>query len=168
MSPSRLAITLTASILWASTTTAEDIDISPFARDPSVERWIWYEVLGPQNHPYSIVYLSTQTFKTRLGEHLVVLPSHGYDIISAYTQARIDQPDCPGTEPAGDVWYTVKISEHEKNRTQRCVLPQALACDYLSAVLRLSGINWTESERRPIADFAAQIKCNSGSTGDGR
>jgi hypothetical protein len=160
VTPSRLAIALTASIISTSITAAEDLSIPLFARDPGVKRWIWYEILGPRNHPLPIVYLSTQPFKTRRGEFLIVLPPTRYDIISAYTRARIARPDCPGKEPAGDVWYTVEIAEHDEKHTRRCVLPQALACDYLSGVVKLSGINWTPTELQPITEFMMEIRCN--------
>ena len=168
MTSSRLAVALTALIFCTSITSAEEISLSLFARDPGVERWIWYQILGPQNHPLPIIYLSTQHFKTRTNEFLIVLPPARYDIISAYTQARIARPGCPGEEPRGNVSYTVEIAEHHENHTRRCVLPQALACDYLSSVVKLSGINWTAKELKPITDFMLEVRCDSGGTGDGR
>ena len=168
MTSSRLTIALTALIFCTSITSAEDISLSLFARDPGVEHWIWYEILGPRNHPLPIVYLSTQHFKTRTNEFLIVLPPARYDIISAYTQARIARPDCSGEEPRENVWYTVRIAGHHEKDTQRCVLPQAPACDYLSSVVKLSGINWTARELQPITDFMLEVRCDSGRTGDGR
>jgi hypothetical protein len=162
----RLAIVLTASLVCTSITTAEDISLSLFARDPGVEHWIWYEILGPRNHPLPIVYLSTQHFKTRRNEFLVVLPAARYGIISEYTKARIARTDCPGEEPRGNVWYTVEIAEHDEKHTQRCVLPRALACNYLSGVLALSGVDWTAVERRPITDLMLEVRCKDSRTSD--
>jgi hypothetical protein len=161
MTPLRIAIALAASLVCTSVTTAEDVYLAGEARDPGVKRWISYEILGPRNHPLPIVYLSTQPFKTMSDELLVVLPPARYDVISAYTQGRIARTDCPGEEPRGNVWYTIKIAEHNEKHTQSCVLPQALACDYLSGVLKLSGVNWTATERRPVTHFMAEVKCDT-------
>jgi len=161
MTPMRLATVLAASIVCTGATTAVDFPFSTSARDPGVNRWIWYQVLGPRNSPFSIVYISTEHFVTRPPEFLVVLPPPRYDVISSYTNARIARRDCPGKEPTTEVWYTVDIAQHEQEHTQRCILPQASACEYLSAVIKLSGINWAAQELRPINDFMAQIKCNT-------
>ena len=166
MTSLRLAIALMASIICIGIATAEGIYLAGKARDPGVARWISYEILGPRNHPLPIVYVSTQRFKTMSDEHLVVLSQVRYDLISAYTQARMARSDCPGEEPRGNVWYTVKVAELNEKRTQSCVLPQASACDYLSGVLKLSGVNLTAVERRPIANFMAEVKCDSNSIAD--
>ena len=157
--PVRFAIAVTLSLIYISITAADTIRIAAEARDPGVKRWISYDILGNRNHPFPIVYFSTQHFKTWVGEFLIVLPQQRYDVLSAYTQARIARDDCPGPEHVGDVWYTVRVIEHKK-RTQRCVLPQGSACDYLSGVEKLSGINWTTSEVRTITDFVAEVRCN--------
>lgn len=168
MTSSRLAVALTALLFCVSTSSAENVSFSLFARDPGVGRWIWYQILGPQNHPLPIIYLSTQHFKTRANEFLIVLPPARYAIIAAHTQARVARPDCPGEEPRGDVLNTVEIAEHDEKHTQRCVLPQALACEYLSGVVKLSGIHWAAKELKPITDFMLEVRCDTGKTGDGR
>jgi hypothetical protein len=43
-------------------------------------------------------------------------------------------------------------------------LPQRLACDYLSDVEKLGGVNWTAKELHPITGFMNQIKCKTGIT----
>jgi len=157
----RLLIALTVSIVYTSSTTAKDFYLAGQARDPGVQRWIWYEIVGPRNNPLPIVYLSTQSFKTMSDELLIVLPPARYGIVSAYTRARITRTDCPGEVPRGNIWHTVAIAEHEDNKTQHCVLPQALACEYLSGVVKLIGINWTAKELQPITDFMSEVRCNA-------
>jgi hypothetical protein len=122
MTSLRLAIALMASIICIGIATAEDIYLAGEARDPGVARWISYEILGPRNHPLPIVYVSTQRFKTMSDEHLVVLPPARYDVISAYTEARIARPDCPGEEPRANVWYTVNMQSRA-----RCGTPKAVS-----------------------------------------
>jgi hypothetical protein len=160
---SRLVIA-PGTLLLCAITTAETINVAAFTRDPGVKRWISYDVLGPGNHPFPVVYLTTQHFKTWVGELLTVLPSARFDIVSSHTQTRMARADCPGKEPTGDVWYTVRISQHDKKHTQSCVLPQALACEYLSGVSKLSGMNWTAAELRPITVLMSEVRCNPGST----
>jgi hypothetical protein len=159
MTPFRFAAALVASIICIGVTSAKEISPAVEARDPGVGRWIWYQVLGPRNSPFTIVYFSTRRFTTTMGEHLIVLPLHRYDLISAYTQSRLARSDCPGEFPAGNIWYTVQIAEHNKGQTRQCILPKKMACDYLSGVVKLRGINWSAKEIQPIVGFMAQIKC---------
>lgn len=154
-----LAVVLALSTIYTTIASADTVRIAAFARKPPVRHLISYDILGNRNHPFPILYISTQHFETWRGEFLIVLPQSRYDAIAAYTQDRISRADCPGNEHIGDVWYTIRIIEHEKN-TQRCVLPQALACDYLAGVEKLSGINWSAAELRQINEFIGELRCN--------
>ena len=158
---SRLAVALTLSIVCTNITTAGNFRFQATARNPGVKYWISYEIVGPRNHPFPIVYLSTQHFRAIPPELIVVLPKRRYDIVSAYTQARIARPDCPGEMPTDEKQYTFGIVEGAEERTQSCVLPQASACDYLSGVVKLSGVNWTTEELRPIKDFMLTMRCDT-------
>jgi hypothetical protein len=155
----RLIIVLTLISFYVGTVIAGTFSVAASARDPGVAHLISYEILGPRNHPFPIVYLSTRYFHTTLGEFVVVLPKTRFDVVSAYTQARFARPDCPGEPPIGDIWYTVKITEHNKKRTRACVLPQASACEYLLGVAKLEGMDWTRKELQPIRDFGLEAKC---------
>jgi hypothetical protein len=161
MTPSRLATVLTLSMICSSIASGENVNFQAAARDPGVEHWISYQILGPRNHPYPILYLSTRRFRTTLPEFIIVLPSRRYDILSAYTQERIVLPDCLGEPPIDDVGYTFEIAGRIKKRIQRCVLRQAQACAYLSSVINLAGINWTAAEVRPITDFVLTMRCKT-------
>lgn len=160
MSSLRIAIALMTSIICMSTASAVDIELAGGARNPGVERWIRYQIVGPRNHPLPIVYLSTRTFKTMADERLIVLPPKRYDIISAHARARVALADCPGEMPRGDVWYSVEIAVHGEKHAARCVLPQASACNYLTDLLKLPGIDLTATERRPIANFMEEAGCD--------
>jgi hypothetical protein len=161
MTPIRFATAMTVLLVCTSVASAQSIPLAGWARDPGVKRWISYQIIGPRNHPLPIVYISTQSFKRMMDEDLIVLPAKRYDIISSYTQARLSHADCPGERPRGDVWYSVKIALHDKKHSATCVLPQASACSHLSGVLKLSGIELSATERRPIANFMAEIECES-------
>ena len=95
MTRSRL-VTALATFLVCGIATSDNSRIALEGRDPGVKRWISYEIVGPRNHPFPIVYLSTLHFETWLAEFLIVLPEPRYDIVAADTQARIARPDCPG------------------------------------------------------------------------
>lgn len=168
MTPSRFAIVLTASVMCTGMAAAQDFELAGVGRDPGVERWIWYEIVGPRNHPLPIVYISTQPFKTMSDELLVVLPPARFDVISTYTRARIARPDCPGKVPTRKTratWYTVVMTQHEKGLTRSCVLPRAKACNDFSGALKLPGIHWTTAERGPITLFMAEVTCNARGAG---
>jgi hypothetical protein len=155
----RLVVGLALLVFHTGITTADSVGTASSARDPSVTRFISYEILGPTNHPFPIVYLSTQHFATRLNEFLAVLPQRRYSVVSEYTQARIARNDCPGKELVG-VGYAARITERDKKRKEQCVLQKAMACDYLAGVLQLPGIDWKDTERKRIADFMAELSCN--------
>ena len=161
MTPLRFATAMTVLLVCTSVASAEGIELAGGARDPGVKRWIRYQIIGPRNHPLPIVYLSTQSFKTMSDEFLVVLPLAKYQVVSAFTQARVARTDCPGEKPRGDIWNTVEIAEHSDKHTRRCVLPQESACDYLSSVLKLSGVDLTATERQPIVNFMAEVSCDT-------
>ena len=112
MTPLRFATAMTVLLVCTSVASAEGLQLAGAARDPGVKRWIWYQIIGPRNHPLPIVYISTQSFKRMADEFLIVLPLAKYQVVSAYTQARIARTDCPGEKPRGDIWNTVEIAVH--------------------------------------------------------
>lgn len=159
MTPTRFLTAVMASIACIAATPANEIYFASQARDPGVKRWIWYQVLGPRNSPLTIVYLSTERFKTMGGEDLVVLPPNRFHRISSYTESRMVHSDCPGDTAQAQAWYAVQIAVHERARTRQCILPQRSACQYFSGARYLHGVNWTAEELQPIIRFMAQIKC---------
>jgi len=127
----------------------------------SVTHWIRYEILGPRNHPFPIFYMSTRPFKpTTQFELHIVLRRPRYDIVAKFTQSRMTHRDCLSAPNLND-WYTVQILKHDGDRTQQCVLPQASACEYLSGVVTLSGISWAAEERKLIASFVGEVRCET-------
>jgi hypothetical protein len=128
-------------------------------RDPAVEHWISYEILGPRDHPYPITYLSTRRFKVNSLEFLLVLARRDYARIAQFTTAQFAQPECPGTMPAEDVWRSVEVTVHNKSGTQKCILPQKLACKYLSGVAKRDGLNFTSDEASAIRIFMGAEQC---------
>jgi hypothetical protein len=144
---------------------AQENAFSLEGRDPGVERWISYAIVGPSNSPNPFVYLSTQSFITRRNEFLTVLPKGQFDVVSKYTQAWIDRGDCPGEYPrSNDVWYTVKISRRDRGPIRYCILPREQACAYLGATVKLVHSSWTADELRALTFFAEAIHCDAEAT----
>jgi len=128
----------------------------------SIGHWIKYLVLGPQNKPFPIVWLSPQRFKVYdFFEFLTVLPRQKYDVVANFTEARMAQPDCDNRESGPPPQFTLQISKRTPTNTRLCVIPQRAACAYLSAVLGLRTIDWTADERRPIDTLMSSIKCTN-------
>ena len=167
MKLSRYALVLLSLVLCAAVANAaEPLDFPPLfgtTPDNAVKSWIKYVVLGPRNSPLPIVLISPERFKTSAypKETLIVLRHSKYDALASLTQFRTERPDCAGTKRKFAAWYTVEISQHADGKTQKCVLRQKSACRYLSGVVRLSGLDWTAEERRPIAGFMRSINCKS-------
>jgi len=152
-------------VIYCGIAGAQENAFSLEGRDPGVERWISYEIVGPSNSPYPFVYLSTQSFITRRNEFLTVLPRVKFDVVSKYTQAWIDRGDCPGEYPrSNDIWYTVKISRRDRGPIRYCILPREQACAYLGATVKLVHSSWTADELRALTFFAAAIHCDANPT----
>src|SRR5580698_1333765 len=98
------------------------------------------------SHPFPMVYLSVERFDLRAAEFLTVLQPATYDIISKFTRERIARPDCPGEAPTGDVLHSVEVADHDNEATRICILPQRTACEYLSGVVKLRGMDWAAKE----------------------
>jgi len=134
----------------------------------TVKHWISYQMLGPLDRPHSIVYIATRRFKTAVGESLITLPRPMYARIANYTHARINSSDCAADAALRRASYSIEITEHEGEEANACVLPQALACEYLSGVGKLSGVDWTASDLKLITNFMTEVRCAKESKSGGK
>ena len=126
----------------------------------SITHWIWYQILGPRNHLYPIIYISTQRFETRLPEVLIVMTRNRFNIVARYTHPRVTRPNCMTEVPYPYPRYTVDLVEHDGGTTQRCVIPKPSACEYFGGLKKLAGMNWTEAELDPINKLTDELGCN--------
>jgi hypothetical protein len=132
------------------------------ARDPGVGRWIFYQIVGPSNHPYPILYFSTSSFETARNEFLTVLSKQDFEALSRSTKARIDQSDCPGEMPRSNfIWYTVQISRRDRGPVKTCFIPQNKACEYLFSMLQLAQRTWSADQFHPLDIFFAEVQCGA-------
>ena len=159
MMNARVAAILAMSLFHQAVFAADPLKFTLGARDPGVGQWVSYEIVGPRNHPYPIVYISTEHFETLIPEFLIVLPQTEYGAVSRYTQSQLERRDCPGEKQARSAWYSVELVEHRATGTQRCVLPQRRACGHLSGLLALPGVEWHADERKPIELLVEEAGC---------
>jgi hypothetical protein len=126
-----------------------------------VKRWIRLQVAGLQNHIFAMLLISTERFETWREEVLVVSESR-YDVIDRFTQTRMAQPNCISLKdfrvgPRNN--NTIAISTYREHKGQACVLPTAGSCDFLSGLLSLSDVNWTETEIHAVKDVRNELSC---------
>jgi len=127
----------------------------------TVKRWIRLRVEGVPNHPFAMLLISTERFETWREERLVVSESR-YEMIERFTQARMAQPDCKSFKdfrPGGD--NTISISTNHEDQDQACVLLTAESCDFLSELINLSEVNWTEAEIQPVKHVRGELSCKA-------
>jgi hypothetical protein len=135
----------------------------------SVEHWVQFLVYGNVNHPFPWVTLSTDPFpNVGAGEFQVVLPRARYDLLDHFTKERMARGDC--VADVKQVEGRIDRNEHMLEMIDRdggiirpCLLPSAAAsCDFLSDVIRLSQVHWTESDIEHIESFAEEMDCHLG------
>ena len=142
-----------------------NVDVMPpiGGTNPSstIKRWIRLRVEGPSNHPFAMLLISTKRFKT-WREELLVLSSVRYEVIERFMQSRMRQPDCKSfDEFRVEAPYDnmISISERNEDRTRSCVMPNAESCDFLSELMYLPDMNWTEVEIQPVKHVRRELRC---------
>lgn len=152
--------TLLAILTLGSTIASADTNTYRFAaRDPGVKRWLSYEVLGVVNHPFPILYVSTERFELDRPEYLVVLPPAQFDAVTAFTQARLKAGRCLSEEPIGYDIDTVDIKGRDETRTSHCIVPPSLVCDYFLGLRGLSDVHWSAEDLQSLQMMADEVRC---------
>jgi hypothetical protein len=132
--------------------------------DAQVRSWIRLAVLGARNKPFPVIFFSPQRFKTPgFPETHIVLRDKEYRSLSVFTRTKrcsigvIERP----------AWGTLLITEYGNAHTSDlCIMPPEVACDYLSTISMLAGINWTATQLEPIHELANAIKCKEARSAD--
>jgi hypothetical protein len=131
----------------------------------SVKHWIRFVVEGLVNHPFPMVMIATERFKT-WREHLIVLPPSEFAIIDGLAIARIGRSDCatsveaiPKELLANE--HRLLLFEHADDDTRTCLLPRAAtSCEFLSGVIGLTNVAWGTGDLEAIRSVAGEIGCN--------
>jgi hypothetical protein len=127
----------------------------------AVKRWIRLSVWGVPNHISWMLLISTERFKT-WHEQLLVLSPLRYEEIDRVTVSRMARPVCKSMKdslPAPLSEYGIVISEHSDDLTRSCVIPTAESCEYLSALMNLPDMRWTEAEIQSMSAVRKELPC---------
>jgi hypothetical protein len=151
--------------------TGVDVMLPINGTNPSstVKQWIRLRVEGASNHPFAMLLFSTERFKT-WREELIVLSPLRYEVIDRVMQARMAQADCKSSKdfrfeaPYDNV---ISISEHSDDRTSVCAMPKLESCNFLSALVELRDMNWTEAEIQPLKHVRGELRCADEGTSNG-
>ena len=131
----------------------------------SVNHWIRLVVDGVVNHPFPMVMISTERFKT-WRETLIVLPRSDYEIVDGLATERIGRADCltSPTDLPMDLRgneHRLLLFEHTDGSTRSCLLPRAAtSCEFLTGVIGLTNVAWGTGDLEAIRSVAADIGCN--------
>jgi len=124
----------------------------------TVAHWIRLNVLGDRNAPWPIIWISTQTFERQYPESLIVLQPDEYQALSTFVRAN----RCSTDEPRYPAWGTLKSTEHSDGQTVvLCVMSCFKARDYLSAILAIPQIAWTEKRGQILRLLQRGLGCYS-------
>jgi hypothetical protein len=131
----------------------------------SVNHWIRLVVDGVVNHPFPMVMISTERFKT-WRETLIVLPPPAFEVVDGLATDRIGQADClksPVELPMDlrENEHRLLLFEHANDSTRSCLLPRAAtSCEFLKGVIGLTDVAWGTGDLEAIRSVAAEIGCN--------
>lgn len=132
----------------------------------SVNHWIRFVVEGAVNHPFPMVLIATERFRT-WREHLVVLPASEFAIVDRLAKARIGG-DCATSVEAIpknllEREHRLLLFEHADDDTRSCLLPRAAtSCEFLFRVIGLTNVAWGTGDLEAIRSVAREIGCNVG------
>jgi hypothetical protein len=127
----------------------------------TIKRWIRLRVEGPSNHPFAMVLISTKRFQT-WREEMIVLSPVRYEVIDRFTQSRMSQPDCKSFKefrPGRLFDNMISISVYNEGRIRSCAMPKAESCNFLSELVDIPDVNWTEAEIQPVKHVKGELRC---------
>jgi hypothetical protein len=132
----------------------------------SVKHWIKFVVEGVVNHPFPMVMITTERFKT-WRERLIVLPASDFAIVDGLAKTRIGEGGCAASVKSipRDLLeneHRLLLFEHDDDLTQSCWLPRtATSCEFLSAVMGLANVGWGPGDLQAIRSIAGEIGCDA-------
>lgn len=122
----------------------------------TINKWMKYQITLPPNHPWPIIWISTETFSlTGSGnESLIRLAETDYDQLTKMTRAQPCGATLPPHYQGGG-----RISEYRKGHTNFCWLSQTAACEYLTAISTSPDIYWTAEQSKLIHGLSWDTEC---------
>lgn len=144
-----------------------DVDVFPpmggTNLSSKVKRWIRIRVEGASAHPFAMLLITTEQLRT-WREEVLVLSAERYEVVDHFIRARMLQPDCKDLsklylEPPYS--HTISLTEHNADRSQACVIPPGESCEWLSELMGLSDVNWTDTEKQTVMDVRSELRCKN-------
>jgi hypothetical protein len=159
---------LAVSLICAATLSAhaEDVRSAPaplklprlFVPPEHVAHWISISWAGAVNHPITPVFYLTETRTPPPLNRYVRLTEKEYILFQRFTHSvRCRKENIAAMPPYPN---TIFIQEYSNQRLRSlCFLPKAGGCEYLFAVARLPGIDWSHKDTYPLFQFEAELGC---------
>jgi hypothetical protein len=128
----------------------------------SVKHWIRYNFLGLPNQPRQVVFITTEQFPLGILDKLIILPKGKFDLVAKYGRPKMAGPDCFAKFVLTDQNSVgLGLVEYDEGHAVRCDFLQAPACDFLSGLLNLSGVEWTTDSMQPLEALVNVNMCNA-------
>jgi hypothetical protein len=126
-----------------------------------IDRWLRIIWLAPQTHPVVPAYFlpgSRKAPKNTIVRY-VPLALGEYQSLVKFTHALRCSTDMRlGIKPPYP--KTMGIEEYADGKKRLlCVLPAAGGCEYLFAIAKLPGIDWSHKDTFPLYQFEAELEC---------
>ncbi len=118
------------------------------------------EMVAPPSRPIRPVWISTEIFKAcdtflKSCDPVVVVSADEFVAVQGFVHAK----RCGGTKEGTYPFGTIGVTEFSGDqRDVVCVLPCEKAIPYLSSLIALPAINWTEDKKKPIESLRGEIK----------
>jgi hypothetical protein len=148
---------LTANTIGVAAETPE-MPSNVFGTPPpkAIKNWTRISVLGIRNHPYLILWLSSEEFRRSHFERLIVLPQRDYDDVVTIAQNYA----CLRPEVSFPIRTALLVSVYSSEKGERnCRLPSAARCELMSKLSKISSIVALAHNRQQMAAFATNVGC---------
>lgn len=121
-----------------------------------IHNWIRLNMLGPRSSIPPILWISSQKFPRKVPDVLIVFPMKEYLILAAYAQAN----QCPIMEDKAQLDNTLQTTEYSHRHIRTlCIMRREATCRYLSGMVTLPNIEWTDDKLGPIRELSGSFKC---------
>lgn len=124
--------------------------------DKRVKNWIKFDFFGTMNHPFSILWFSSQEFERDYPNVLIKLSQEEYEQFKLFV--RTNECEKKLNNVQGDPLLT--ITEYARDHQMvRCIIPSDKACEYMTKMYALPKISWTEKQTEQLRLMGNDLHC---------
>jgi hypothetical protein len=124
--------------------------------DKSVKSWVRLDILGASSRPFPIIWVSPQNFKRIYPNYLVKLEREEYKQFKK--AVRINQ--CSVRLDKNSIENTLRVTEYfNGHKKDRCIMPRKSTCSYLTNILALPSITWSEEKMEGFKHLKNEYGC---------